>query len=74
MVQKSNEETEEKNWIFGKAMSRHNDSLKEGCWEPYSKSIEDNYFCHFLSMPEANRYLLTIVALNDRYNAMIVSR
>ena len=42
--------------------------------EPYSKYIELSYFSHFLSMQETNRYLLTIVALNQSFKATIVSR
>ena len=37
--------------------------MEEGCWEPYSKYIEQSSFSHFLSMQETNRYLLTIIAL-----------
>ena len=47
---------------------------KGGGWEPYSKYIELNYFSHFLSIQETDRYLLTILALNDGYKATIVSR
>ena len=37
----------------------------EGCWELYSKYIEEKHFSYFLSMQETSRYLLTIVAFND---------
>ena len=47
---------------------------QEGCWEPNSKYFEKIYFSHFLSMQEANRYLLTIVSLYQSWNASIVSR
>ena len=47
---------------------------QEGCWEPYSKYIEENYFSFFSSLQESIRYLLTNVALNAWYEPMIVGR
>ena len=47
---------------------------KEGHWEHYIKDKEQNCISYFLSMLLPIRDLLTTVAVNDAYEAMVVSR
>ena len=48
--------------------------LKKGCWEPCIKYIEKNCITYFLCMHFTVKNLLATVALNDCYEATILSR